>query len=227
MLRNLRWPVPVGAGALAVVLAVGLAGCGTNSAPPAGSGNGASINMSLNTVPVVRSVTVSPAKGAFTDCRGGNAGDNTASTRGELGYPNGRCWYGQPEPHGRFPITITNTGIASQIDVSGESAYPSDNGDQWSLCNTGHSPVTLCTGTGHKAPGTDQYKLENFSPDNGVNSAGITGAWLCDRQFGQGGTCTALQGTFQTEGFELVGPATTTDNSTSWTVTITWMPVPR
>ena len=223
MSRNLRWPVAAGAVALAVLLA----GCGSNSAPPAGSGKGASINMSLNTVPVIRSVTVSPAKGTFTDCSGGNPGDNTASAGGKLGYPNGRCWYGQPEPNGRFPITITNTGIASQIDVSGESANPSDAGDQWSLCNTGHSPVTVCSGDGHQAPGADQYKLENFSPDNGVNSAGIAGTWLCDRQFGQGGNCKALQGTFQTEGFELVGPATTTDNSTSWTVTITWMPVPQ
>ena len=223
MSPNLRWPVVIAAAALAVTLA----GCGSDAAPPAGAGRAASINMSLNTVPVVRSVTVSPAKGTFGDCSGGSAGDNTASTRGKLGYPNGRCWYGKPEPDGSFPITITNTGIASQIDVSGQSAAPSDHGDQWSLCNTGHSAVTGCSGAEHKAPGADQYKLENFSPDNGVHSAGISDTWLCDRQFGQGGRCAAQQGTFQTEGFEFIGPATTTDNSTSWTVTITWMPVPQ
>lgn len=220
MLRNLRWPVLMAGVALAVVLT----GCGISPAKQAGAGNSSGINLKLNTVPVVRAVTISPSSGLFSHCKGGSVGDDTASTRGKLGYPNGRCWFGKPEPRGNFPITITNTGIASHIYISAEPAYPSDNGDQWSLCDTGRNLVTKCTSAGNKAPGIDQYKLENFSPDNGINSAGISGRYLCDRQFGQDRTCTAVQGSFQTEGIELIGPTQPTDNkSTSWTVTITWL----
>jgi hypothetical protein len=218
-----RWAV-LAAGA---VIAVVLAGCGSSTEPPAGAGKSASINMSLNTVPVIRSVTVSPGKATFGNCTGGSTSQNTASASGKLGYPNGRCWYGKPEPGGQFPITITNTGIASQVDVSGTTAYPSDSGNQWTLCNAGRSPVVTCTGNNHDVPGPDQYLVETFSPENNPNTAGITDAPVCDHQFAQAGSCQAVQGSFATEGLELVGPESTTDNSTRWTVTITWMPVPQ
>jgi hypothetical protein len=220
---NRNWLFLIPAAAAAVVLA----GCGSSTAPPSGAGKAASINLSLNTVPVIRSVTVSPVKGTFSNCSGGNAGANTASTSARLGYPNGRCWYGKPEPRGSFPITITNTGIASQIDVYGSSANPADDGDQWSLCNVGSSPAVTCTGASKREPGSDQYLVVNFSPDDNPNADGVTGNPLCDHQFGESGSCRAIQGSFQTEGLELIGPSSTTDNSTSWTVTVTWMPVPQ
>jgi hypothetical protein len=220
---NLRWP----ALAACALAAAALAGCGSSAEPPAGAGKSASINLSLNTVPVIRSVTVSPAKATFGDCSGGSSGANTASASGKLGYPDGRCWYGKPEPGGQFPITITNTGIASQIDVSGGSAFPADNGDQWKLCNTGSDAAVNCTGRNDNVPGPDQYLVETFSPENNPDTGGITGAPQCDHQFAQAGSCQAVQGSFGTEGLELIGPESTTDNSTRWTVTITWMPVPQ
>jgi hypothetical protein len=225
MSRNFRWLLVLPA----VAVTAGLAGCGTigSATPPTGAGKSAGINMKLTTVPVIRSVTVSPAKGTFEACSGGNSSDNTASSGSKLGYPDGHCWYGNPEPHGRFPITITNAGIASKIDVSGQPAYPSDDGDSWNLCNTGKHPATKCTGARHE-PGDDQYKLQNFSPDSGMNYLGISKDWQCDLQFGQDRTCAVEpQGAFQTEGLELIGPASTSDNSTSWTVTVIWMPVPQ
>lgn len=223
MSGSVRWLLPI----LAAPLVVGLAACGSKA--PAGAGTSASVNLSLNTVPVVRSITVSPAKAAFGSCSGGDAGANTASTPSRLGYPNGRCWVGKLNPGGSFPITITNTGIASQIDISGASATPSDSGTGWSLCNTGSNPTVTCTGgSSHNLPGVDQYLVENFSPDNRPVRAGISDVPACDHQFSQSGNCDAIQGQFQTEGFELIGPAMASDSqSTRWTVTITWTPVPR
>lgn len=222
MSGNRRWLLV----AAAAAGCVGLTACGTASAP-AGAGKAASINMSLNTVPTIRSVTVSPDKATFGDCAGGSAGANTASTSAKLGYPDGRCWYGRPGPNGRFPITITNTGIASDVDVSGSSASPADGGDQWNLCNIGQHPAVTCTGRNNSLPGKDQYLILNFSPDNKPDLAGLTGTPSCDHQFTQSGGCNVTQGEFQTEGIGLIGPSVTSDNSTSWTVTITWMPVPR
>jgi hypothetical protein len=225
MTRQVRW-----LGMLAgVAVSAGLAGCGSLAAsmPPSGAGQSAGINMTLNTVPVVRSVTVSPAKGTFGNCEYGSASQDTGSASNKLGYPNGRCWYGQPEPHGTFPVTITNAGVASQIDISGQPALPSDNGDQWDLCNTGKHPVSACNGNHHE-PGTDQYKLQNFSPDSGMNYSGISDDWLCDRQFTENGKCAVEpHGAFQTEGFELIGPQWPTDSkATSWTTTISWIAAP-
>jgi hypothetical protein len=212
--RTFRWALPV--------LLVGLAGCGYSS-PPAGAGTSASINLSLTTVPTVRSVTVSPAKASFGTCSGGKAFNNTQSTARKLGYPNGRCWVGAP--NGSFPITVTNTGIASDIDVNGASAVPSDNGDQWSLCNIGSNPAVTCSGRNNNWPGTDQYLVQNFGPFR-LNGSGLTDEPRCDHEFEPDGRCFAQQGSAQTEGIELTGPYETSDSSTSWTVTITWTPVP-
>ncbi|MFY9889918.1 MAG: hypothetical protein WAK71_16510 [Streptosporangiaceae bacterium] len=220
MSRSVRWLLPV-----AALIVVGVSACGTHS-PPAGAGKAASINMSLTTVPTIRSVTVSPGKAVFGRCSGGSAGLNTASTPSKLGYPNGQCWLGKPEPGGSFPITITNTGIASDVYVSGSNATPSDDGDEWDLCNAGLHPVVTCTGARRSEPGTNQYRILNFSPDNKTYRFGLSDDPACDRQFSESGGCFATEGQFQTEGIELIGPASSSDTSTGWTVTITWMPVP-
>ena len=223
MSGSARWLLMAAAG----LLMTGVAACGTSSAPP-GAGNSSSISMSLNTVPTVRSVTVSPSKALFRDCTGGSAAGNTKSTAGKLGYPNGRCWFGKIGPGGQYPITITNTGIASDIDVSGSSANPSDDGDQWSLCNIGKKAAVTCTANSqHMDPGTNQYRVINFSADNRPNFDGLTDSPTCDSQFRPTGGCFATQGQFQNEGLELIGPSESSDLSTTWTVTITWMPVPK
>jgi hypothetical protein len=210
---------------LLLLLVVGVTGCGSSSAPPEGAGKPASINLSLTTVPYIRSVNVTPSTGKFANCLYGSAANWTPSTLTKLGYPNGRCWFGHPSEV--FPITITNTGIASDVLVSGSSAVPSDGGDQWSLCNIGSQATVACTHDDGLAPGVDQYRLVNFGPDGRPNFGGLTDNPVCDYEFASSDSCWASHNAYQTEGVEIIGPESPTDVvSTSWTVTITWMPVP-
>jgi hypothetical protein len=222
MARSVKWLLPVAV----VLLVTGLAACGTRRAPP-GAGTAQSINLSLTTVPTTRSITVSPANAQIGACSGGLAGNDTKSTTKKLGFPDGQCFYGRPGVNGKFPITITNTGIASNIYVSGSSATPSDNGTGWKLCNVGEDPEVACTGRLHLVPGTDQYLVRNFSPVDKPDYSGLTDTPACDHVFGVSHGCFAVQGTSQAEGIELIGPSSSSDNSTQWTVTITWMPVPQ
>lgn len=209
---------------LAAGALVGLAACGSVSAAPAGAGKGTSIAVSLKVVPTIRSVTITPAKAEFGDCVGGNAGLNTASTSGALGYPNGHCWLGRPKT--AFPITITNTGIASYMYVNGANAVPSDSGTEWSLCNPGAQHAVACTSNSGLSPGKNQYVVQNFSPNRKLNLGGLTNALACDPEFGLTSGCWSTYGQSQREGLLLTGPAEIDDTSTSWTVTITWTPVP-
>jgi hypothetical protein len=140
-----------------------------------------------------------------------------ASTSTELGYPNGHCWDGNPG--GSFPIKIKYKGPPGQVFVAGSNAVPSAGGSQWSLC----SSATACTGP-HNLPGADQYMVKNFGAGRN-SSTGLTGSLTCDQEFGPQG-CSATSGQSQTEGVELVGPETSGNTSSSWTVTITWAAAP-
>ncbi len=210
---------------------LGLAACGSLNAPESGpsapgAGHAVGIAMSLRTVPTIRSITVSPRKSKFSSCAGGLAVNNTQSTPDALGFPNGICYAGTPGSV--FPITITNTGIAAAIYVSGSNAIPSDDGTSWALCNLGANPVVGCSGLHGKTPGTNQYAVQNFAPNGQLNTAGLTATPACDAQFGGRGEghCWAVNGLSQTEGLRLIGPWSSDDSSTKWTVTITWIPVP-
>jgi hypothetical protein len=204
----------------------GLAGCGTfsTSAAPA-SGKPAGIAISLRVVPTVRSVTVTPGRARFASCGGGQPGNDTGSTGKALGYPNGHCWLGNPGG-AVYPITIRNTGIAADIDISGSNAIPSQGSTQWSLCNTGASPAAACTDHGGSLPGLNQYYLRNFAASGTPDAAGLTGTPACDGGFGSPGHCWAAEGKSQKEAIEIIGPSASGNSSTSWTVTITWIPVP-
>jgi hypothetical protein len=210
-----------------VLAGIGVAACGSREAPLENAGKAASVSLSLTTVPTIRSVTVSPAGASFGNCTGGLASRNTLSTAGKLGFPNGRCYVGLVNAGSGFffPITITNTGIASAIYVNGSSAIPSDGGNEWNLCTSEGHGGPGCSRDDGKVPGPDQYLLENFSPA-GEQKAGISGTPECDSVFDASGRCWAVQGASQSEGIELIGPSFTTDTSTKWTMTITWTPVP-
>jgi hypothetical protein len=211
---------------LLLLLGLSLAGCGFNEAHAPPNGKSASVNLSLRTVPVVRSVTVSPARETFGACEGGKQKLNTVSIGNRLGYPNGVCWVGETRPIGVYPIRITNTGIASFIFVSGSAASPSDGGNQWTLCNLGPHPLTSCSGSHNRMPGIDQYVVQNFGPGPRLDRAGLSGTPQCDIAFGNG-KCWAGLGAFQNEGIKLIGPYKASDEvSTKYTMTVTWTPVP-
>ena len=208
-----------------LVAVAGLAACATSTGgTPAGTpGKGSSIDISLKVVPTIVSVTVSPSSASFGGCAGGNASVNTASTSAALGFPNGHCSLGTPGAHGSFPITITNTGVAASVYVNGGNAVPSDKGTDWGLCNLGTDPAAKCSADDGKLPGNNQYVVQNFTSGS-MNPTGLTGTMTCDTQFAAGG-CSAVQGVAQAEGILLTGPASSSDQSTEWTVTITWTAV--
>jgi hypothetical protein len=194
-----------------VVLALILLFFWFSSRPAPAASNGSSITISLKTVPTIRSVTVSPGKATFSNCSGGNSSLYTKSTSAELGYPNGNCWDG--DPSGSFPIKIKYKGPPGQVFVAGSNAVPASGGSQWSLCSSG------CSGS-NNLPGADQYMVKNFGA--GLNSStGLTGTLSCDHQFGAQG-CSATPGQSQSEGVELIGPETSGNTATSWTITIMW-----
>jgi hypothetical protein len=211
--------------AVVLVAVAGLAACATSpgGTPTGTPGKGSSIAITLKTVPTIVSVTVSPSSASFGGCAGGNASVNTASTSTALGFPNGHCLLGTPGAHGTFPITVTNSGVAADVYVNGDNAVPSDGGTQWGLCNFGTNPAKACSADDGKLPGANQYVVQNFTAGS-MNAAGLTGTMTCDTQFAAGG-CSAVQGDAQSEGILLTGPASSTDQATSWTVTITWTAV--
>ena len=217
---------------LGIAALIGLTACGSfgpteTGASAPGTSRGGNLTMTLRTVPTIRSITVSPGKSRFRACVSGKAGDNTHSTPGALGFPNGICYAGTPGT--AFPITITNTGIAADIYVNGTDASPSDGGKPWELCNPVSSPVVACNASKGTMPGFNQYVVQNFGDGvKRMNAAGLTSTPACDPMFGgQGGHgCWAVSGQLQSEGLRLIGPFRSDDPATRWTVTITWKAVP-
>jgi hypothetical protein len=220
--------VLIGIGIIVVVAACGgikLGELASSSVKPA-SGSSDSIDMSLHTVPTTRSVTVTPRRATFGNCSGGDQVNNTASTKHALGYPNGTCWIGKPGPDGSFPVTVTNSGIAARIEVSGADAEPSEPGTTWHLCNPGPNPATACTGRKGQLPGLNQYTIQNFARNQKLNTSSLTSDQACDPAFGSKDKCWAEFGQTRNEGMEIVGPFQSADPSTHWRITITWIPVP-
>jgi hypothetical protein len=201
----------------AALLLAAVTACGTALAPQQAAGKSGSITVSLKTVPTVRSVTISPGHASFADCKGGDGGVNTRSAGARLGFPNGTCQV-------NAAIVITNSGIGSDIDISGSDAEPADGVTGWSLCNSGANPAVACTGP-HDRPGPDQYQVINFGTF-GAEHHGITDTPRCDRILGPEGSCWATEGMVVIEGLRLIGPQWSSDISTTWTVTVTWTPVP-
>ena len=229
LLRDFWRLIMIGIGLLVLLAACGGIKLGqlTSEAVQPAAGDGASLSMSLHTVPTVRSVTVNPKKAEFGNCTGGNTDANTVSENKALGFPNGTCWVGEPGVTGVLPVTVTNTGIAANIKVNGADAVPGDGGTSWQLCNTGRNPAVACTANHGKSPGLNQYLLRNFGLGRaGLSSAGLTNSPTCDVAFGSTSDCLAKSGLAMSEGIELVGPSSSADISTHWHITITWTPVP-
>jgi hypothetical protein len=192
----------------------------TSGQDPPAFGDSGTVTAHLQVVPTIRSVTVSPGSVNFGNCTEGTG--DTASAGDKMGYPNGICLVGNTGSNGRFPITVTYTGLAGNVWVHADNAV-SDSGGSWSLCNpTGQA---ACTG-GHGQPGNNQFTVMTFAQDV-ANYQLLTGDARCDTEFGPSGVCTADPAEFQSltahEGIRLIGPKASDDGSTSWSVNITWV----
>ena len=217
--RVFRLGVNAGLAILAViviVVIVGVAQFQSIAQTPLGGEPSAT---NLKVVPTMRSVTVSAPAANFTHCERGLVPRH--STKLALGFPYGHCSVGKPGK--AYPITITN-GLTARILVGSSNAVPSDGGKQWIPCMRGAQPVVACAGPGER-PGLDQFVVKNFSTF-AQNNDGLSKVMLCDGEFGQSGDCIATTGQVQREGVVLIGPRKPDDNSTTWTVTITWMAAP-
>jgi hypothetical protein len=211
---NSGWAILVGMVAVGVIAVAGF-----RSAPesPAGSG---STTATLQVVPTMRTVIVSPGTTKFGRCYGGKYG--LRSTGKALGFPNGHCSIGSRKKR-VFPIKIAN-GREAEIYVKSSAAVPADGKTEWKLCNRGSAPVVACKGPNDN-PAKDQFIVQNFSK-RGLNETGLTRSRTCDAEFGQSKDCLAATGETEREGIRLIGPHWPDDPSTTWTVTITWLVAP-
>jgi hypothetical protein len=191
-------------------------------ATPALAASSGSSTATINVAPSVLSVSVSPTTVTFAKCAGGT------STSADLGFPDGECNVGTLPDDGQSVggVDVTNTGEASQIDVNGSNATPSDNGTPWTLC----SNIGNCSNGAN--PGANQFSIQSLgwygSIGNSVMS--LTNTPSCDSAFSNGGTsddsCSATTGASEDEQLLLTGPQSSTDTSSVFTTTLTWTAVP-
>jgi hypothetical protein len=195
----------------AVVAAAFLAAGAALAAAPSGS--------LTETIDVgVRSLTVSPP--AVSIC----------SPASPLTSPNGDC------PSSDF-IAVTNGPVGGHIDVNGTDAVPSDGGTHWTLCSYYVDCAGPGFGSGH-LPGSDQYAtgayqtydqfgdavgpfLEN-SPECDTSWSGLAGA----RVSGLGVCVPVSANQTASEYLYVRGPSSSTDQSPTFTTSVTWTAVP-
>jgi hypothetical protein len=192
----------------AVVLLIAFLGNSPRTSPSGGA------KITINVVPPpIRTVIMSPTTVACGNYGGGKS--PMASTSTALGFPNGTC--------SAFPIKITTGTAEERVGVFASLAIPADGGTQWSLCEPGVSGDTACTGSSGTLPGADQFMAQNFAAGRPLNE--LTGTAVCDPDFSVSG-CLASPGQSQTEGVKITGPSSSKDSSQSWTVTVSWIPIP-
>ena len=151
--------------------------------------------------PNIVSITLSTSNLTFGNCSGGN---NPASQPNTMGFPNAQCTSGS--------VTVTLSGSASSVSINGTDAAPIDDGPSWTLC--GVNPA--CT---NGSPGVDQYSMQSVDSANQAAYTNLGHGAACDAAFGCGGNVGVAS---KTEYFQLTGPASSTDNSGSFSTTITW-----
>jgi hypothetical protein len=187
----------------------------------------ASVTATINVAPPpVRSLTVSTEAINYMVCY---EADETYSGS-ELTLPHGKC-EGRNEPGGEFYFTITNGGVSSDIDVAGQDAAPSDNGDPWTLCGASPMGSQACGGTGSvqlpvsvtSPPAVNQYIEETVHPESSAGVA-LSDFPQCDLAFSVG-NCEASANQSEAESLIIEGPESSTDTSSTFTTAITWTAV--
>jgi hypothetical protein len=166
----------------------------------------------------IRSVTVTPGQVTFAECSGP---DPAALT-----IPNGTCTVGHSTggpPLGG--VTVTNTGDAGHILVSGSDAIPSDLGTHWKLCG---APQKLACSAG-AGPGLDEFGMSavGYLGGGASSSVRLSNSLACDMAFNQHPSCgAAVHDAFKVEQLRLTGPSSSSNPSTRFTTHITWTAAP-
>jgi hypothetical protein len=160
----------------------------------------------------VRALTVSPDSVGI------------CSPQQPLTLPNGTC----ADP----VVTVTNGPVAGHIDVNGADAVPADQGNNWVLCGVDVG----CTGppfdpTNPKSsplPGADQYLESARQPFNGSYYVGPLGhSPSCDTSWNPPTfSCAASAGQSANEFLAVIGPTTSSDQSPTFTTSVTWTAAP-
>jgi hypothetical protein len=165
----------------------------------------------------VRSLTVSPTSVSI------------CSPASPLSPPNGRCRGG--------PVTVTNGPVGGHIDVAGADAAPSDgSGNGWVVCGSVSAPA--CTGPpvdpsnprSQIYPGQNQY-LEGvgqlYSGDGNLYGVDLSNTPECDQSWRPPSfSCAVSAGETGNEVITVVAPSASTDQSPTFTTSITWTAVP-
>jgi len=154
----------------------------------------------------VRSLTVSP--GSISECTAG----------APMTFPNGACI--------SAGVSITNGAAGGHVDINGANAEPADGGYPWTLCGPGLTAT--CSGSGG-LPGQDQYRQQTLGASS-VAGPYFGNAPICDTAFDGtvSGTadCTSTPGQVGNETVEVWGPSSSTDQSSTFTSSITWTAAP-
>lgn len=161
---------------------------------PAAADTSSSVTATIAVAPQIKSVKLSTSSLTFGSCgTQGNLGTATA-----LQFPNGTC--------SASSVNVASDGtLPEAILVQGAPAIPTDNGTPWVLAG---STTT---------PGTDNYTLKL----TGSSTVWLSSAPQSDLNAGAGGS--VLPGSTYSENPQLYGPAASTDQSTSFSTTVTWI----
>jgi hypothetical protein len=204
---------------LPLVVAVPLA-VATAQVGAAASGTTGTVSASVTTA--TRSITVSPPSFTYGACIIGS-GINQTPTGSTLAFPDGLCRF-SPAQGPSNEVTITNGAATAHIDASGADFVPLDVGTDWTLCG-GAGP--LCIGP-NGLPGRDQYSEQSVNTVAGAVIL-LDNNQQCDVSFASGATndpCLANPSQSATEEFFMTGPTASTDNSGSFSTTLTWSALP-
>jgi len=140
-----------------------------------------------------------------------------------LPFPDGQC-----NTSGTDNITVTNGAAPGHITIEGNDILPADFGTAgsktWTLCqpNVGGS----CTGPSNQ-PGPDQASEQDLSSTGNVTNWGpwlVSGEYQNDTGFSADASAAANQAVVET--LKVNGPASSTDNSATFTAHWQWSAEP-
>jgi hypothetical protein len=189
----------------------------------------------------IRELTVTAAGLTYNSCLGGS------STSVTLGFPDGQCAL-------LDPVNVTNVDDAGEIDVMASNMEPSDGtGTPWQLCQTHDSipddlgfplasddpsdptcdgPMTTDLNDEFQpGPAADQYlqAIEGKDEDGDLIAFPVSSTPVCDLSFSiedDANTCIAQVGESEAQTLVIMGPSSSTDESTQFSNTVTWVALP-